>query len=82
MGAVLTGCAVTMQPECEQPIDVRSDAGTTRLCDAERQEYELAMQVLGQIAERPRRTQEQRLASSCLRFIRCLRDQQEQAHGG
>lgn len=78
MGAVLTGCAAaTLQPECERPIDVRSDAGTTRLCDAERQEYELAMQVLGQIADRPRRTQEQRLANSCLQFIRALRDQRE-----
>lgn len=36
MGAVLTGCAAAqLLPECERPIDVRSDAGTTRLCEAE-----------------------------------------------
>ena len=36
MGAVLTRCAgAQLLPKCERPIDVRSDAGTTRLCDAE-----------------------------------------------
>lgn len=43
MAAALTGCAAAaLQPECEQPIDVRSDAGTTRLCDAESHRAALA----------------------------------------
>jgi hypothetical protein len=42
MAAALTGYAVSMQPQCEQPIDVRSDAGTTRLCDAESHRAALA----------------------------------------
>lgn len=42
MAAVLTGCAATLPPQCEQPIDVRSDAGTTRLCDAESHRAALA----------------------------------------
>lgn len=27
MAAAPTGCAAQLQPECERPIDVRSDAG-------------------------------------------------------
>lgn len=42
MAAALTGCAVPMQPQCERPIDVRSDAGTTRLCEAESHRAALA----------------------------------------
>lgn len=43
MAATLTGCAAAqLQPECERPIDVRSDAGTTRLCDAESHRAALA----------------------------------------
>lgn len=36
-------------------------------------EHEVAMRVLRQIAERKRRTQEQRLASSAVTFIDALR---------
>lgn len=42
--------------------------------DILRTERDLAMDVLRQIADRKRRTQEQRLAKSCVVFIDALRD--------
>lgn len=42
MAAALTGCAVSMQPQCERPIEIKSDGGTTRLCDAESHRAALA----------------------------------------
>lgn len=41
--------------------------------DAERSEHRHAMAVLRQIADMPRRTREQRLASACVRFLDAIR---------
>ncbi len=50
--------------------------------DILRTERDLALDVLRQIADRKRRTQEQRLAKSCVVFIDALRDERPNRRAG
>lgn len=82
MGAVLTGCAgAQLLPECERPIDVRSDAGTTRLCDAESHRAALA-RVDALVSADPDIQPGTPAGDELDALIDRIEQYEEQAHGG